>query len=117
MGLDPPTGCAFSSLKSSSIVKLESFQCRLSNVKSILSSERRVLRKAHVTPRVPIDGSFLQQSMTYVVVGTRRYMKEVPELIKIGVNAWRHSSSSYEVVQGMYAICVRRILQLMGYNF
>ncbi|XP_022863818.1 uncharacterized protein LOC111383866 [Olea europaea var. sylvestris] len=107
MGLDPPTGCTFTSLKSTSVVKLESFHFRLSNVKSIVSSERKALRKAHVTPRVPIDGSFLQQSMTYIIGGTRRYMKEVPELIKIGVNAWRNSSSSYEVVQESYSCLLR----------
>ncbi|KAK6150355.1 hypothetical protein DH2020_015287 [Rehmannia glutinosa] len=56
MGLEPPTGCTFTSLKSSSMVK---------------------------------------------------YLKEVPELIKISFNAWRSSSSSYEVVQESYSCLLR----------
>lgn len=103
MGLEQPTGCTFTSLKSSSMVKLESFQLRLSNVKSIVSSERRTLRREHITPVMTINGSLLHQRMAYIMVGTRRFLKEVPELIKIGFNAWRSSSSSYEVVQGMKA--------------
>lgn len=102
MGLDPPTGCTFASLKSSSIVKLESLQLRLSNVKSTLSSERKALRRERVNPVMTVNGSLLHQSMAYIIVGTRRYLKEVPELIKVGFNAWRSSSSSYEVVQGMF---------------
>lgn len=103
MGLDAPTGCTFAYVKSSSIVKLDSLQLRLSNVKSILSAERKVLKRERVTPVMPVGGSLLQQSMTYIVVGTRRYLKEVPELIKVGFNAWRSSSSSYEEVQGMFS--------------
>ncbi|KAL6552141.1 hypothetical protein OROGR_008295 [Orobanche gracilis] len=80
MGVEPPTGCGFTSLKSSSVVKLESFQLRLSNMKSIVSAERK---------------------MAYIIVGTRRYLREVPELLKIGFSAWRSTSSSCEVVQGM----------------
>lgn len=102
MGLEPPTGCAFASLKSSSVVKLEAFQLRLSNVKSVVSSERKALRRERVTPVMTVNGSLLHQSMAYVIVGARRYLKEVPELIKSGFNAWKSSSSSYEVVQGMY---------------
>ncbi|KAG8373426.1 hypothetical protein BUALT_Bualt11G0023000 [Buddleja alternifolia] len=102
MGLEPPTGCAFSSLKSSSTVKLESFQLRLSNVKTIISAERRALRRERITPIMTVNGSLLNQSMAYIIVGTRRYLKEVPELVKIGINAWRSSSSSYEVVQGIF---------------
>lgn len=102
MGLESPTGCSFTSIKSSSMVKLESLQLRLSNVKSIVSSERRVLRRERIAPVMTVNGSLLPQSMAYIIVGTHRYLKEVPELIKIGFNAWRSSSSSYQVVQGIY---------------
>ncbi|KAI3462116.1 hypothetical protein Pfo_018779 [Paulownia fortunei] len=107
MGLDPPTGCTFASLKSTSIVKLESFQLRLSNVKSIVSSERKALRRERGTPVITVNGSLLHQSMAYIIVGTRQYLKEVPELIKIGFNAWRSSSSSYEEVQESYSCLLR----------
>lgn len=101
MGLDAPTGCTFVSLKSTSIEKLDSLQLRLTNVKSVLSSERKALRRERVTPIMPVSGSLLQKSMAYIVVGTRRYLKEVPELIKVGFSAWRSTSTSYEEVQGM----------------
>ncbi|KAL0423145.1 UNVERIFIED_CONTAM: hypothetical protein Sradi_0849300 [Sesamum radiatum] len=107
MGLEPPTGCAFASIKSSSMVKLESLQLRLSNVKSIVCSERKALRRERVTPVITVNGSLFHQRMAYVIVGTRRYLKEVPELIKIGFNAWRSSSSSYEVVQESYSCLLR----------
>lgn len=107
MGLDAPTGCTFAYVKSSSVVKLDSLQLRLSNVKSVLTAERKVLKRERVTPVMPVGGSLLQQSMTYIVVGTRRYLKEVPELIKVGFNAWRSSSSSYEEVQESYSCLLR----------
>lgn len=113
MGLDAPTGCAFASLKSSSIVKLDSLQLRLSNVKSVLSAERKALRRERVAPVMRVSGSLLQQSMTYIVVGTRRYLKEVPELIKVGFSAWRSSSSSYEEAEGMFP--PRRTLHLIEF--
>ena len=99
MGLDAPTGCAFaSSLKSSSMVKLDSLQLRLSNMKTVLSAERKALQRERVTPVMRISGSKLQQSMTYIVVGTRQCLKEVPVLIKVGYGAWRSSSTSHEDV-------------------
>lgn len=101
MGLDAPTGCTFVSLKSTSIEKLDSLQLRLTNVKSVLSEERKALRRERVTPIMPISGSLIQKSMAYIVVGTRRYLKEVPELIKVGFSAWRSTSTKYEEVQGM----------------
>ncbi|XP_073289109.1 uncharacterized protein [Primulina huaijiensis] len=107
MGMDPPTGCTFSSLKSSSSIKLESLQLRLANVKSIISSERRALKTERVAPVMNVNGSLLQQSMTYVIVGTRRYVKEVPKLLKIGLNAWRSSTTSYEMVQESYTCLLR----------
>ncbi|KAG6414510.1 hypothetical protein SASPL_127312 [Salvia splendens] len=45
MGTEQPTGCMFTSLKSSSTVKLETFQQRLSNVKLVVSSNRKKGKK------------------------------------------------------------------------
>lgn len=103
MGLEPPTGCAFSTIKSTSKVKLENIQLRLSNVKTIVTSERRSLRRDRITPMVTVNGSLVNKSLAYMIVGTQRFAKEVPELIKISYNAWRSTSSKYEVVQGIYA--------------
>ncbi|KAG6384861.1 hypothetical protein SASPL_153680 [Salvia splendens] len=108
MGLDAPTGCAFaSSLKSSSMVKLDSLQLRLSNMKTVLSAERKALQRERVTPVMRISGSKLQQSMTYIVVGTRQCLKEVPVLIKVGYGAWRSSSTSHEVVEESYTCLLK----------
>ncbi|KAL1568093.1 hypothetical protein AAHA92_03497 [Salvia divinorum] len=108
MGLDAPTGCAFAaSLKSSSMVKLDSLQFRLSNMKSVLSAERKALQRERVTPVMRISGSKLQQSMTYIVVGTRQCLKEVPVLIKVGYGAWRSSSTSNEEVEESYTCLLK----------
>lgn len=107
MGLEQPTGCAYTSLKSSSMVKLDSIQHRLSNVKSIVSSERRALRTQNITPVITINGYLLHKSVAHIIVGTRRYLKEVPKLLKIGFNAWRNSASTYEVVQESYSCLLR----------
>lgn len=106
MGMEQPTGCTCTSLKSSSMVKLESFQHRLSNVKSIVSSETRALRTQNITPVITVNGSLLHKRIAHIIVGTRRYLREVPKLIKISFNAWRSSASTYEVVQGVQASCI-----------
>ncbi|CAA0812514.1 Unknown protein [Striga hermonthica] len=107
MGVEPPTGCSFTSIKSSSMVKLESLQLRLSNMKSIVTAERKALRRDRIIPVMTVNGSLLPQKMAYIIVGTRRYLKEVPELIKIGFSAWRSTSASYEVVQESYSCLLR----------
>ncbi|KAL1569676.1 hypothetical protein AAHA92_01126 [Salvia divinorum] len=107
MGMEQPTGCTFTSLKSSSMVKLETFQQRLSNVKSVVSSETRALRTQNITPIVNVSSSLLHKSVAYIIVGTRRYLREVPKLIKIGYNAWRRSASTYELVQESYSCLLR----------
>lgn len=99
MSLDPPTGCSVSYLKPP-MKKLESVRVRLSSVKSTLSSEWEAYRKIRVPPRLPSNGSLSRQSLAYVHVGTQ-YIKELPELLKIGATALRNSSASYEVVQGI----------------
>lgn len=104
MGMEQPSGCTFTSIKSTSMVKLESFQHRLSNVKSIVSSESRALRTQNINPVITVNGSLLQKSVAHMIVGTRRYLKQLPKLIKISFNAWRSSSTTYEVVQGMHVM-------------
>lgn len=103
MVLEPPTGCSLSSLKPP-IKKLESFRAQLSSLKSSLSSEWEAYRKVRVTPRLPSNGSLSRQSLAYMHVGTQ-YVKELPELVKIGITALRNHSTNYEMVQGTYAPC------------
>lgn len=98
MVLDPPTGCSISYLKPP-MKKLESVRVRLSSMKSVLSSEWESYRRVRVPPRLPSSGTFSHQSLAYMNVGTK-YLKELPELLKIGATAFRNSSASFEVVQG-----------------
>ncbi|GFP83698.1 hypothetical protein PHJA_000513300 [Phtheirospermum japonicum] len=107
MGVDPPTGCTFTSVKLSSMVKLDTFQLRLSNMKSVVTAERKTIRRDRIIPVMTVNGSSMPQSMSYIIVGARRYLKEVPELIRIGFSAWRSTSSSYEVVQESYSCLLR----------
>lgn len=98
MGLDPPTGCSFSSLKTPKL-KIESLRYHLSNMRSSISSGWRAIRKVHFAPRVPANGSFSRQSLAYMQASTQ-YIKQVSGLLKIGVTSLRSNPSSYDVVQG-----------------
>ncbi|PIA46481.1 hypothetical protein AQUCO_01500196v1 [Aquilegia coerulea] len=108
MGLDPPTGCSFSSLKPTKD-KMESMRYRLSNLQSTLSSGWEALRKVRVAPRIPANGSFSQHSLAYMHASTQ-YIKQVSELLKIGVITLRNRSS-YEVVPDPYT-CLLRLKSL-----
>lgn len=98
MGLDPPTGCSFSSLKTPKI-KMESVRYHLSNLRSTFSSGWQAVRKVRFAPRMPANGSFSRQSLAYMQASTQ-YIKQVSGLLKIGVTSLRSSPSSYEVFQG-----------------
>ncbi|KAJ4964028.1 hypothetical protein NE237_023967 [Protea cynaroides] len=104
-GLDPPSGCSFSSLKIPMIRK-ESIQYRLSNLRSTLASGWDALRNVRVAPRVPANGSFSRHSLAYVQASTQ-YIKQVSGLLKIGVATLRSSSSSYEAVQETYTCSLK----------
>ncbi|KAF9620736.1 hypothetical protein IFM89_014257 [Coptis chinensis] len=109
MGLDPPVGCSFSSLKPT-MVKMESFRYRLLNLQSTMSSGCVALSRVRVAPRVPANGSFSQHSLAFMHAGTQ-YLKQVSELLKVGVTTLR-SSSSYEVVSEPYT-CLLRLKSLV----
>ncbi|KAF6138860.1 hypothetical protein GIB67_018591 [Kingdonia uniflora] len=102
LGLDPPTGCSFASLKP----PMESLRYRFLNLQSTLSAGWEALRKIHVVPRVPVNGSFSQHSLAYMQASTQ-YIKQVSSLLKIGVTTLRNSSSSYEVVQETFSCLLR----------
>ncbi|TMW99778.1 hypothetical protein EJD97_001966 [Solanum chilense] len=105
MGLNPPTGCSFSSLKTPKI-KIESVRYHLSNMRSSISSGWRAIRKVHFAPRVPANGSFSRQSLAYMQASTQ-YVKQVSGLLKIGVTSLRSNPSSYDVVQETYYCFLR----------
>ncbi|RVW65613.1 hypothetical protein CK203_033106 [Vitis vinifera] len=97
MSLDPPSGCSMSSLRAPTI-KLESLRYRLSNLRSTFSSGWQALRRIHVVPRIPANGSFSRKSLAYVHASSQ-YIKQVSGLLKTGVTTLRSSPSSYEGVQ------------------
>lgn len=104
MALDMPSGCSFSSLRQP-IIKLESFRYRMSNLQSTLSAGWESLRKVRVLSHVPENSSFSRHSLAYMHASAQ-YIKQVSGLLKIGVSSLRSSSSSYEVMQGLYlSIC------------
>ncbi|GAB4861340.1 hypothetical protein Ancab_036501 [Ancistrocladus abbreviatus] len=105
MGVDPPIGCSFSSLKAPSI-KLESARSHLSNFQTMLSSGWQALRRIHFVLHKPADGSFSRKSLAYVQAGTQ-YIKQVSGLLKVGVTTLRQSSSSYEPMQESYSCLLR----------
>lgn len=108
MGLEPPTGCSMSSVITNKI-KIESVRHHFSSFQSKLSSGWHALRKVRFIPHLPANGSLTQQSLAYVHASTR-YIQQVSGLLKVGVTTLRSSSSSYEVVQGMWKCSMR-------YNF
>ena len=69
------SGCSMSSLRAPTI-KLESLRYQLSNLRSTFSFGRQALRRIHVVPRIPANGSFSRKSLAYVHVSTR-YIKQV----------------------------------------
>lgn len=101
MALDQPTGCSLTSLKIP-MIKMEPLRYRFSNLRSTISSGWEGVRKIRVVPRVPANGSFSRQSLSYMHASTQ-YIKQVSRLLKIGVTTLCNSSSSYEVVQGTFA--------------
>ncbi|KAB1203895.1 hypothetical protein CJ030_MR8G020764 [Morella rubra] len=108
MALDPPTGCSITSCRPP-VIRLESLRHHLSHFQSTLCSGWHALRKIHVTPRLPANGSFSRQSLAYVHAGTR-YIKQVSGLLKNGVTTLRNSSSSYEVVQDLILVVLYNTL-------
>ncbi|GAB4844919.1 hypothetical protein Ancab_038311 [Ancistrocladus abbreviatus] len=105
MGLDPPTGCSFSSLKAPTI-KLESARNHLSNFQTKLSSGWQALRRIRFVLHKPAGGSFSRTSLAYVQASSQ-YMRQVSGLLKVGVTTLRQSSSSYEPMQESYYCLLR----------
>ncbi|KAJ4714529.1 Pesticidal crystal cry8Ba protein [Melia azedarach] len=105
IGLDSPPGCSFSSLKPSK-VKVELIRQHCSNLNSMLNSGWQEIRKVRVTPNIPANGSFSQQSLAYVHASTQ-YVKEVCQVLRNRVTTMHKSSSSYEAVQETYSCLLR----------
>ena len=94
--LDAPTG-----LKPS-LKKFEKSRGYFSNISTRISSGWRALRKIHV--RVPANGSSLSRQRLGYVHASTHYLKQVSGLLKVGVTSLRNSSTSYDVVQGMWKL-------------
>ncbi|GAB2301627.1 hypothetical protein Dimus_035657 [Dionaea muscipula] len=105
MGMDPPTGCSFKSLKPPKM-KLESARNHLTNLQSKLLSGWVALRRVRFVLHQPTDGSLPRKSLAYVQAGTQ-YIKQVSGLLKVGVTTLRQSSSSHELVQESYPCLLR----------
>ncbi|PKI73540.1 hypothetical protein CRG98_006121 [Punica granatum] len=109
--LDTPTGCSILSLRAPSSLtpaslKMDSIRHQFSNLQSTVSCQWRALRKIQTVQRIPANGSFSRQSLSYVHASTR-YLKQISGLLKTGVTSLRNSSSSYEGVQETYTCLLR----------
>lgn len=105
IGLDLPPGCSFSSLNLS-MIKVELIRQHFSNLNSMVISGWDEIRKVRITPRIPANGSFSQQSLAYVHASTK-YVKEVSRVLRNRVTTSHKTSSSYEAVQETYSCQLR----------
>ncbi|KAL9464001.1 hypothetical protein AB3S75_001743 [Citrus x aurantiifolia] len=105
IGLDLPPGCSFSSLNLS-MIKVELIRQHFSNLNSMVISGWDEIRKVRITPRIPANGSFPQQSLAYVHASTK-YVKEVSRVLRNRVTTSHKTSSSYEAVQETYSCQLR----------
>ncbi|XP_074304597.1 uncharacterized protein LOC141639345 [Silene latifolia] len=107
MGMDPPTGCSFTSLNlKGPAVNLESTRLQLSKVQRAVVSGWNALRRVRFVLHKPADGSLSQKSLAYVHASSH-YIKQVSGLMKVGVTTLRHNASSYEAVQETHSCLLR----------
>ncbi|XP_076884501.1 uncharacterized protein LOC143533654 [Bidens hawaiensis] len=105
MGVDPPTGCNFSSLKPPK-VKLETVKRHCATVQSKMSSGWQAVKRIPFSPRKPINGSFSLHSLAYMQA-SGQYIKQISGLLKSGVSSLRTTSSANEVLQETYSCSLR----------
>lgn len=98
MGLDPPPGCNIASLTIPK-EKLVVVRRNITELNLTLSSGWKAAKKVHVTPHVPLNGSFSRQSLAYVQAAAR-YLKQVSKAVKNEMAASRTGPQTYETVQG-----------------
>ncbi|XP_021740327.1 uncharacterized protein LOC110706680 [Chenopodium quinoa] len=107
MGLDPPTGCSFGSVKAP-VINMESARSQLSKVQRSVCSGWHALRRVRFVLHKPTDGSLSKKSLAYVQASSQ-YLKQVSGLLKVGVvTTLRNSASSYEPVQESH-FCLLRL--------
>ncbi|CAN6821506.1 unnamed protein product [Brassica oleracea] len=105
MGLDPPPGCNIASLTVPK-EKLVVVRRNITELNLTLSSGWKAAKKVHVTPRVPLNGSFSRQSLAYVQAAAR-YLKQVSKAVKNEVVASHTGQQTYETVQETYSCSLR----------
>lgn len=106
MGLDPPTGCSFGSVKAP-VINMESARLQLSKVQRSVLSGWHALRRVRFVLHKPADGSLSRKSLAYVQASSQ-YLKQVSGLLKVGVvTTLRNSASSYEPAQESHSCLLR----------
>ncbi|KAH9712772.1 hypothetical protein KPL71_020147 [Citrus sinensis] len=100
-------GAALKSKKTCGKLKVqELIRQHFSNLNSMVISGWDEIRKVRITPRIPANGSFSQQSLAYVHASTK-YVKEVSRVLRNRVTTSHKTSSSYESVQETYSCQLR----------
>ncbi|XP_021861749.1 uncharacterized protein [Spinacia oleracea] len=106
MGLDPPTGCSFGSVKAP-VINMESARLQLSKVQRSVLSGWHALRRVRFVLHKPAEGSLSKKSLAYVQASSQ-YLKQVSGLLKVGVvTTLRNSASSYEPAQESHSCLLR----------
>lgn len=75
MGLNTQPGCNISSLKH------ETVHQKIAELNSTLSAGWKAVKKVHVAPQVPANGSLSRKSLAYLCACSR-YLKEVSQVFK-----------------------------------
>ncbi|VVB18127.1 unnamed protein product [Arabis nemorensis] len=105
MGLDSPLGCNIASMAVSK-EKLEVVRQHITELNSTLSSGWKAVKKVHVTPQVPLNGSLSRQSLAYLQAAAR-YLKQVSKAVKTEIVTSHTEPQTYETVQETYSCSLR----------
>lgn len=115
MGLDSPLGCNIASMAVSK-EKLEVVRQHIADLNSTLSSGWKAVKKVHVTPQVPLNGSFSRQSLAYLQAAAR-YLKQVSKAVKTEIVTSHTEPQTYETVQGIALYFGHYSSSYVGYRY
>lgn len=95
MGSDQQPGCNISSLKH------ETVHQQIPELNSTLSSGWKAVKRVHVTPRVPLNGSLSRKSLAYMRA-CARYLKQVSRVLQKEFVTSHTGPRSLKALQGIF---------------
>lgn len=109
MGSDPQPGCNISSLKP------EIVNQQIAELSSTLSSGWKAVKRVHVAPRVPPNGSLSRKSLAYLRA-CARYLKQVSKVLKKEIVTSHTGPHSLKALQGIFG-CILLVSLLFHLPF